>query len=239
MKHLTTICVFLLCLPLCMIAQSGKNFIDQNYIEVTGKAELLVIPDEIYVSIKLTEKNHKKTIEEQEGLLLTNLKSVGIDTDKELSVANFRGNYERYFFKRNEVEKVKTYQLIVRDGATLSKVFLTLDRLNITNVNIDKVSHSEIDKLRRDIKMKSLKIAKEKARQYAEAIDQEIGKALFIQETNPTINFASNNIHIRGQGSLNNYRQKAKLPEFVNLTFQKISLTATVLTRFELKTKNE
>ena len=31
-------------------------------------------------------------------------------------------------------------------------------------------------------KINSLKVAKEKAKQYAEAIDQEIGKALFIKE---------------------------------------------------------
>ena len=68
MKHLTVIIAFVLCCPIYMMAQSGKNFIDQNYIEITGTAETLVVPDEIYVSIKLTEKNHRKTIEEQEQL---------------------------------------------------------------------------------------------------------------------------------------------------------------------------
>ncbi|MEM6719140.1 MAG: SIMPL domain-containing protein [Bacteroidota bacterium] len=239
MKQLSIILAFVLCSPLFVIAQSGKNFIDQNYIEVTGKAELLVIPDEIYVSIKLTEKNHKKTIETQEQALIASLKSLKIDTDKDFSVSDFQGDYVRYFLKRNEVEKVKTYQLIVHDGATLSKVFLALDRLNITNANIEKVSHSEIEKLNRDVKIQSLKVAKEKATQYAQAIDQEIGKALFIQETNPNLNFASNNIRIRGQGSISNYSRRDKLPEFINLSFQKINLTATVLTRFELKTKKE
>ncbi|AXG69533.1 hypothetical protein KORDIASMS9_01756 [Kordia sp. SMS9] len=239
MKHFISIIIFTVFLPLLSIAQSEKNFIDQNYIEIIGTAETLVVPNEIYVSVTLTEKNHKKTIEEQEQLLLANLKSIGIDTDKDVSVSSFQGTYERYFLKRNEVEKLKVYQIILHDGATLSKTFMALDRLNITNAYITKVSHSEIDKLRRDTKMKSLKVAKEKAKQYAEAIDQEIGKALFIQETNPNTNFTSNNIHVRGLGSMNNYSQRTKLPEFKNLTFQKISLTATVLTRFELKTKNE
>ncbi|MEM6686461.1 MAG: SIMPL domain-containing protein [Bacteroidota bacterium] len=239
MKHLTIVIAFILCGPFYVMAQNGKNFIDQNYIEVTGTAEMLVIPDEIYVSIKLTEKNHKKTIEEQEQLLLTNLKSLGIDTDKNVSVANFQGNYERYFLKRNGVEKIKTYQLIVNDGATLAKVFLALDRLNITNASIEKVSHSELEKLRRDVKIKSLKVAKEKAVQYAQAIDQEIGKALLIEKQEPNLNYNANTITIRGQGSISNYRQRTILPEITNLTFQKINLTASILTRFELTTKNE
>ena len=184
MKPSTAYIIFFLCCSFLMNAQTEKNFIDQNYIEITGTAETLVTPDEIYISVTLTEKNHKKTIEEQEQLFLANLKSLGIDTEKEVSVANFQGSYERRFLARNEVEKEKVYQIIVHDGATLSKTFMVLDRLNITNAKITQVSHSEIEKFRRDTKIKSLVVAKEKAKQYAEAIDQQIGNALFIQEVN-------------------------------------------------------
>jgi len=234
MKTYNTIILFIVCCPFFMIAQSGKNFIDQNYIEITGTAETLVIPNEIYVSITLTEKNHKKTIEEQEELLLANLKSLGIDIDKELSVSNFQGHYERRFLKRNEVEKIKKYQLIVHDGKTLSKTFMVLDRLNITNVNIKKVSHSELEKIRRETKIKSLVVAKQKAKEYAEAIDQEIGNALFIKEVDQNLYSNANQI---GLNTSNVYFKEKS--EIENLTFQKISITATVLTKFELKTKKE
>jgi uncharacterized protein YggE len=220
-----------------MIAQSEKNFIDQNYIEITGTAETLVTPNEIYVAITLTEKNHKKTIEEQEKLLLANLKSLGIDTDKELSVSNFQGIYTKRFLKRNEVEKVKKYQLIVHDGETLSKTFNVLDRLNITNVNVAKVSHSDLEKIRRETKIKSLVVAKEKAKEYAEAIDQEIGRALFIKELEPSSVNSYNNIAIRGINSSNRAYRQNSLPAIEYLTFKKINITATVLTKFELKTK--
>ncbi len=235
MKQLTAIFVFSICMPLFAIAQSGKNFIDQNYIEITGTAETLVIPDEIYISVTLTEKNHKKTIEEQEQLLLANLKSLGIDTEKDVSVSGFQGSYERRFLARNEVEKEKKYQILVHDGATLSKTFLVLDRLNITNANIAKVSHSKLEEFRRKTKINSLKVAKEKAKQYAEAIDQEIGKALFIKEVEQNRYTQSQMLSL----NTSNVILDQKLKEFENIAFQKISLTATVLTRFELKTKNE
>jgi len=235
MKQPIAIFVFVLCLPFCMHAQSEKNFIDQNYIEITGTAETLVVPDEIYVSVILTEKNHKKTIEEQEQLLLANLKSLGIDTDKEVSVANFEGSYERYFLRRNEVEKKKTYQIIVHDGATLSKTFMVLDRLNITNAQIVKVSHSEIEKFRRDTKIKALIVAKEKAAQYAKAIDQGIGKALYIKEIEQS-RYAQS--QLRALNTSNTILEQ-ELQELENIAFKKISLTASVLTRFELTTKNE
>ncbi|PTX63815.1 hypothetical protein C8N46_101423 [Kordia periserrulae] len=236
MKHLTIIIVFLLCIPLAVLSQSEKNFIDQNYIEITGTAETLVTPDEIYVSVTLTEKNHKKTIEEQEQLLLANLKSLGIDTDTDVSVSSFQGSYERYFLRRNEVEKEKKYQIIIHDGVTLSKTFMVLDSLHITNASITKVSHSEIEKFRRDTKIKSLVVAKEKAKQYAEAIDQEIGKAIFIQEVDP--NSYQRVAQYRALNSSNTITNLTASMELQNIAFQKISLTATVLTRFELKTSN-
>ena len=34
-----------------------KNFIDENYIEVTGKSEMELIPNEIYLQIYLQEKD--------------------------------------------------------------------------------------------------------------------------------------------------------------------------------------
>ena len=57
-------------------AQNQKNFIDQNYIEVKGVAELEVVPNEIYLNIVLDEKDtkNKESIEqlEQKMFLLHN-----------------------------------------------------------------------------------------------------------------------------------------------------------------------
>lgn len=209
-------------------AIAQKNFIDQNYIEISGQAETLVTPDEIYVSLTLTEKDHKKTVEEQEKQLVSNLKSLGIDTTKDFSVADFNGRYVRKFLKRNEVKKTKAYQLLVHDGLTLSKVYAVFDALAIHDVKIAKVSHSEIEKFRRDTKINALKAAKDKAKEYAKAIDQEIGKALFIQEQDqyyaqPISQYS--NIAV----------QRYKEDKFEDLSFQKIKITTSVLTRFELK----
>ena len=64
-----------------------KNFIDQNYIEVTGKAELNIVPNEIYISIVLKEDNkEKKTIAKLESELIPTLKSLGVDVEKDLKV---------------------------------------------------------------------------------------------------------------------------------------------------------
>ncbi|MCH5690311.1 hypothetical protein LWM68_42440 [Niabella sp. W65] len=61
-----------------------KNFIDKNYIEVTGKAEMEFTPDKIFIQVLLTEKDskNKNAIPEQERQMLQKLQSLGIDTKK-------------------------------------------------------------------------------------------------------------------------------------------------------------
>ena len=221
-----------------------KNFIDQPYIELTGTVKTEVAPDEIYLNITINErdKRGKKSVEQQENEMIIKLKSLGIDVDKQLSVLDFDGVYLRKFLKENEVSKRKNYELLVNDGLILSKVFQALDELDISKVNIERVSHSEIEKLRREAKVQALKTAKEKAEDYTKAIDQKIGKALYIEEVdsrnlgvnslyNNAFNLENQTIRIRGAGSVNSYKSK----DFnFTLELQNISITASVLARFEV-----
>ena len=58
-------------------AQDSKNFIDQNYIEVTGVAYKEVVPDEIYLTVQINEKDNKgkESLEKLEREMLANLRA--------------------------------------------------------------------------------------------------------------------------------------------------------------------
>jgi len=211
-----------------------KNFIDQPYIEVTGQFETEIIPNEIYVNIELNEndKKGKTTIEMQENQMITALKKLHIDITKNLSIQDFGGSYQKYFLVTNRVTKVKKYQLIVSNGQLLGEVFRALTELNISDISIVKVSHSEIEKIRRETKINALKVAKEKASDYAIAINQNIGNAIHIQEIQT--NNISNNIYgqanaIQVRGYTSEYKENIS-----NLNLQTIKLTAIVQVKFTL-----
>ena len=235
MKKLAILIFFI---QVSMIAQNGqKNFIDQNYIELTGTVETQIIPDEIFINIVINErdKRGKVSVETQENQMLQKLKTLGIDVEKQLSILDFTGNYITHFIKKNEVVKSKEYQLIINNTTLLGTLFEVLDDINISNVTIAKVDHSDIENIRRETKLNALKVAKEKATNYAKAIDQNIGKALFIQEQKIPSSFnglygsnAANEINI-------GYILSRPIHSKNNITFQKITITATVLARFELK----
>ena len=63
-----------------------KNFIDQPYIDVTGRADTSVIPNEIFIKIIITEKDTRDriSIEELENRMVDSLKTLGISTERDL-----------------------------------------------------------------------------------------------------------------------------------------------------------
>ena len=234
-KSIITIILFTLIINFSYSQE--KNFIDQNYIEVIGKVEQQIEPDEIYLSIVLDENDFKKgiNIEDKELKMVNALKNLGINTEENLLIQNFNGNYKHFLLKKNSVIKRKSYQLLINNSNLLGNVFHTLDNMNISNVSISKVDHSKLKELKFKLKAKAIKIAKNKAESYANVIDQTVGKALFIQEVS-TNNYASNgfinsNVVIRGL-SINQSHDKK---EFSQLSLQKITISNTVTVKFELK----
>ena len=215
-----------------------KNFIDQPYIEVTGTMETEIIPNEIYLNIVLNENDNKEklSVEAQENQMISALKALGIDLEKSLSILDFNGYYKRKFFADNTVTKIKTYELVVHSGEMLGNVYQATDAINISNISITKVSHSEIEKIRRETKLKAIKAAKEKANDYAQAINQTLGKALFIQESQNSLN---TNLYGNSLGMLNEvvvvgYGSRSKQEKIQDLNFKTITVSATVLAKFVL-----
>lgn len=215
-----------------VFAQAQKNFIDQNYIEVKGTANLEIVPDEIYVNIHLNENDTKQSnnLEKIEKQMFAALKKLGIDLEKQLSVADYSGNLQRHFWRGKDVKRVKDFELLLHDATTLAKVFIELDKMKISNINVVKVDHSEIEKYRQEVKVKAVKAGKKKAKALAEAIDQNIGRAIYINElSNYYGGRAANAMYYAKRESL---EMADSAP---NLEFQKIKLEYTVQLRFELK----
>jgi len=239
MKHL--IIGLFLTISLTGIAQTGdKNFIDQNYIEVTGKAEMELVPDMIYLKIILSDKDNKnkQSLEEIDKAMINKLTEIGVDIIKDLSIKDFVSNYKSYWISKTDIVLTKQYQLIVHDTKTLQKVYFEFQKLGISNMSIDKLEHSKIEQFRKEVKVNAIKAAKDKAEALTGAVNQTIGKALFIQEAdylNPNLMANSlqgrmGNVQIRKSSS--DYSYESAVSE---IEFEKIKLEYTILIRFELK----
>jgi uncharacterized protein YggE len=223
-----------------LYAQTGvKNFIDQNYIEVTGKSSMEVTPDEIYIKIILNEKDIKgKTLTETEKSMFGKLTEMGFNLSKDLAIKDLLSNFQHYWLTRTDILLSKEYQLLVHDAKTAGKVFMELQKLGISNVSIDRVENSKITEYRKEVKVAAIKAAQEKAKALTMAINQDLGRAIYIQEVenNADITGALSGrvagIRIRGYFNTVLSEQTESGPD---IEFEKIQLEYNVIVRFELK----
>lgn len=218
--------------------ETGKNFIDQNYIEVTGHADKEVTPDKIYLKFFINEKDFKnQTLSEVEAKMIQKLKEIGIDVDKNLAIKDFVSNFQNYWILKSDIRLIKEYELLVTDAKITGTVFLEFEKIGISSISIDRLENSQIDKYELELKVEAMKSAQEKAKAIANSINQDIGRAILIQE-NPNYVRVENalqgrvaGIQIRGVASL---KQSSSVGG-ANIEFEKIKLEYNIIARFELK----
>lgn len=238
---MTKTCIFLVCLITSFISQAqSKNFIDQPYLEVTGSADTLIEPDEIYINIIISEKDNRDRIpvEEQETRMLASFKEMGIDIENNLSVNYMGSNFKYILLKGKEVIKTRQYVLKVKDARTAAQVFLLLEQLDISNTSIQKVNYSAINSLRNVMRNKAVANARESAIALASALQQNVGNAIHL------VDIDNNNLANQLYGSqlqdvvVTGYRVKLKgLTQGSNpgVEFEKIKVSALVGAKFLLK----
>ena len=217
-------------------AQVSKNFIDRPYIEVAGAADTLVMPDEIFIRIIISEKDTRDrvSVEDQETKMVAALQGIGIDTEKELSANDLASNFRNYLLKGREVVKTKQYQLKVRDAATAGKVFMELEKLEISNVSIERVDHSQKKQLAHIMRLRAMEDAKESAVLLVKPLNQLVGQAIHIsegssQQFDGPLQGKVAGIQIRGTNARFSTASEPKIE------FEKIRITGAVHVKFILQ----
>lgn len=206
------------------------------HIEVTGTARLDIMPDEIFVSITLREREEGKkkiSVEQQEMELKSGLKGIGIELDN-LSLSDSESDYVKIRFRKKEVITTKQYTLKLSTAEEVSKTFEKLDELNILDAFISKTERSDIVELRKQLRIDAIKAAKDKADYLLNAIGEETGHALEVRENNPDFGYRFNSYanNIQSYAVYEDSDAEESLPE---IGFEKIRLEASIYVKFEIK----
>jgi len=214
-----------------------KNFIDKSYLETTAIVDTLVVPDRIYLSILITEKDTRgrTSVEELENKMSTKLISLGIDTKKQLTLSDVTSNFKRYFLKSTDVLKNKEYTLLVFDAETAGKVIVGLESIEISNVHLNKTEYSKLEELKIKLKQEAVIKAKTQAESMLKPLNQNLGKALYISDLNSNITNMlqgkASGIQVRGYGL--NYKAQGYSP--IDIDFEKIKIESTITIKFEIE----
>ena len=156
-----------------------------SYIQVNGRAEKEITPDEFYLQIIINERDSKGkiSVESQQRDMIAALRKLGVDVEKQLKVANLSSE----FFKKNTSVATAKYQLQLGSAAEVAKVWQALDALGISNVSILKVSHSKLEAYKQEVRLAAMRNARQSACEMAEAIGQNIGKCFYIYDSNNNV----------------------------------------------------
>jgi uncharacterized protein YggE len=233
MKKICTATAALLVITLSLPAQE-KNFIDQNYIEITASAEKEVSPNEIYISITIDEKDNKNnSLEKQERDMFSRLKTLGIDLEKEMQVKDMETQLQEYFLKKNSVVTSKSYQLKINSTDLLFKVFKELEKMSIPNVNIIRTDVSDKESIKNDVMIMAINKTKQRAELLASSLGRKLGKAIYIQHSEGYMR--GNVVRNLAAGTKMMDINEEEIYSGPNLSFGKISFNQTVYVKFALE----
>ncbi len=232
MKNL--LCTLLIFITINTFSQN-KSTTDKPFIEVSGQADTLVLPNKIWINVLLMEKDTKgkKSVEDLEREMILKLQEIGINTDKNVSVKDMSSNYKIYLLRQNDVFKSKTYSVLVTNAQTASKVFLGLEKIGISNVQIEKIENDQQKNIRLLLNEKAILRAKQIAESLTKPLSQKVGNAIQINNFEDISNQLMGNIAgiaVRAQGSF-----YSEAPSEPIIEFEKIKIVSNVQVRFLLE----
>ena len=220
-----------LAMTLAAAAQTQEAY--PSYIQVNGRAEKEIVPDEFYLSIVIDERDSKGkiSVESQQREMIAALRRQGVDVEKQLKVANLSSE----FFKKNTSVATAKYQLKLGSAAEAANVWQALDKLGISDVSILRVSHSNIDALKEEVRVEAIRNAQQSARTLAQAIGQTVGKCFYIWDSNNDIMpaYYNNTMAVRSMKSMDAGSGESAGEE--PLDFKTIKLQYSVQTKFVLE----
>jgi uncharacterized protein len=188
MKKILTIAIA----ALFVMAGNAQTVAQPRTVNVSGSAEMEIIPDEIYVQVDLREydkKNFGKVdIEKIKNEFLFNAKSIGL-SENEISVQGYSGYDQNYWYYRKnkknpDLKASISYIIKLRNVGQIDQLVTKLDDEATQNFYIQRVSHSKIQEYKQQLKIQAIKSAKTKAQNLAEAIGEKVGQAITINEPN-------------------------------------------------------
>ena len=160
-------------------------------IEVTGSAEMEVVPDEIFVDFTLQEYYNKQKskidIDQIQKDFLDRCSKAGIAKDR-IQIQSMNGfDQSNWYWRKRKKEQPDllastTYVIKFSIASDIDKLVNLLDDNATLNMNISRTNHSRMEEFRKEVKIKALQSAKAKANYLCESIGEKAGNALFIQE---------------------------------------------------------
>ncbi len=233
----------LLILSLCSLSafsQQAPNQLKIRKIIVNGSSEMEVDPDQIYVNFQLREyhdsRKQKIGIDVIKKEFLEACAKAGVPKES-IRVEGMGGHgYDEWFIRKRKKDPdfmaTITYVILFANTKGIDDLVPRLNDEAVLNMYISKVSHSRMEDLRKEVKIKATQAARDKAVYMATSINEKVGPALLIEEIDQGVVYPmmmkSNVAMMEMTDSTQPYGGETSMP------FEKIKLRFETRCEFEL-----
>ncbi len=231
--------LFLAALFCCSLAAYGQGSAatgttpDTRFIEVTGTASRQVTPDKIFLAITLKNQllnRQQLTVEQQEEMLKQFLLKSKIDLSL-LTLNDASADILLSRKKTADYELKKEFVLQLATAEQVTKVAQELQQMHIGELAVVKTEYSKIESLQKEVRIAAIKAAKDKADYLLQALGEQTGKPLEIQETHENIFMGSP----ASNTMLSNSISDSPAEESTEVSFSKIQVKFSYEVKFSIK----
>lgn len=224
-----------------LMAQQSATLQTPRTIQVRGVAESEVTPDVAYISISLIEYYKDNN----------NRNKVSIDVlEKQLYDAAMKAGVPKEDFTINNIYSIqaqtnkkkkdpgflasKQYRIKVSNLNAVNDLFEAVDDKGIQSSRIESFEYSKKDELEKELKIKAVINAKEKATYMTEALGEKLGKAITVSESG-YINFPQPVLLQRDEDSFSNMKMyEMAINRNIEIDMKKIKFSFDVNILFQL-----
>ena len=160
------------------------------------------------------------------------VKKLGVDGE-EISLADMTGEFASAWFKKDQLQKEKIYQIKFSTAENVGQFLKMADEAGVKDVAIVRTDISNREFVERALRINAVKDGEQKARYMTEAVGSSIGNLLLIREQYMSI-FRGNE-RVNDMTMMQTSMSSQKMKEDVVIGFKKIRMEIKVLVRYEIK----
>lgn len=201
-----------------------------NFIQVSGKGEIKVTPNEFTLSITIDESatKGKYSVEKVEANMIKALSKIGINKES----LTMSGISSLAVKKRDALTKA-SYELKLNSMESLKECYNTFDELGITTVRLSKATNSDMEKYRSEARGAAVKDAISRAKELGEALGQDVGGCFELSDRS---SYANESVFLRAASYT---RSDNAIEEPEPIEFRDITITYNVDAKFILGLDSE
>lgn len=220
--------VFVLCLFSFLWASAQTcEHPDFPYIETIASADTVLVPDLIYLSLEISQKDVERDVyfDNLDALVSNELRAIGIDTDAQFFNSPFSSNIVIRNIS-NLVMYTKSYELVIYEAKQIGEVVEALQELGKFTYSIIGTDHSQLLEIEMEIRQKAASRGKLQAEAMLNAAGGKLGSLVYLADTGDlTRNLSTGAISVDSK-----FRA-----EINDVTIKPIVVNSNLLMRFKIE----